>query len=97
MIKIIKGAEPEDWKAFKKKNPRLNYRQLNDSEQGKEERRSLREQLLKEQKCVCCYCCKRINLKSLSGTSRFRSKSLYENALTLRLTGIPLQSPPKPQ
>lgn len=76
MIKIIKGAEPEDWKAFKKKNPRLNYRQLNDSEKGKEVRRSLREQLLKEQKCVCCYCCKRINLDN-SLNEHIRPEDFY--------------------
>lgn len=61
MIHIEKGAEPEFWKGFRKKHPKIHYAQLEDTEEGKEIRQKLRKHLIAEQYSVCCYCCREID------------------------------------
>lgn len=86
MIRIVKGEEPADWKAFKKKNPRIVYRRLDSSETGREIRRNLRRHLLEEQYHVCCYCCKRIGLEN-SLNEHIRPEDFYPNE-TMDYTNI---------
>ena len=61
MIHIEKGVEPEFWKGFRKKHPKIHYAQLEDTEEGKEIRQKLRKHLIAEQYSVCCYCCREID------------------------------------
>lgn len=78
MIKITKEEEPDFWKAFKKKNPKIRYNQLNKSEDGREIRRALREHLIKKQYGLCCYCCKRIDMDD-SLNEHIRPEDTYPN------------------
>ena len=61
MIKIIKKPEPEFWRDFKKKYPKKTYNDLGKSEEGKELRAKIRDFMIKNQKGLCCYCCKSID------------------------------------
>lgn len=59
MIYIHKGEEPDFLREFKSKNPDKNY----DSEEFGTWRSILREQLCREQKGLCAYCCSRISVE----------------------------------
>lgn len=60
MRKIIKEPEPEFWRDFKKKYPKKTYNDLGKSEEGKELRKKIRDFMIKNQRGLCCYCCKSI-------------------------------------
>lgn len=78
MIHIKKAEEPDFWSDFKKKNPKLRYHQLGSLEKGAEVRKKLREYLLAQQYYICCYCCKRIDMKD-SLNEHIKPKDLYPN------------------
>jgi len=60
MRTINKGLEPSSLTAWKKKNPNGVYNDLNETEEGKTIRASIRDYALKEQFYLCAYCCQRI-------------------------------------
>lgn len=60
MIHIQKGDEPEFMIKFKKSNPKKTY----ESKEFAQYRALLKEILIKEQKCLCGYCCGRITNKN---------------------------------
>ena len=61
MRKIIKKPEPRFWKAFKKKYPQKTYNDLGKSDEDKNLRSKIRDFMIKNQKGLCCYCCKSID------------------------------------
>lgn len=62
MRRIIKDAAPAFWSNYCKKHSRAVYADLDKTARGKEIRSFIREYMLNEQKWVCCYCCKRIEI-----------------------------------
>lgn len=66
MIKINKTAEPDALIRYKKKHPSGVYDDLDNSEDGRELRREIRQSLLDDQHGICCYCCKQIELEKSS-------------------------------
>lgn len=80
MLYIQKGKEPQeiiDWKKkFKNVNKhRPNYQDI----EHKEEKRILKENLIREQKGLCCYCCASITMDN-SHIEHFRPKGLPQYA-----------------
>lgn len=78
MRKINKGTEPDFWAAYKKSHPREQYKDLEQSADGNELRRNLREYLLWAQHGLCGYCCRRIGLDN-SLNEHIKPKSAYPN------------------
>lgn len=58
MIHINKQMEPQWLREFKRKNPQADY----DSEDFADHRPELKQELLREQKKLCAYCCCRIDM-----------------------------------
>ena len=78
MIRIIKDTEPEFWSEYKKRHPGDNYEALDNSEEGRETRRMLRQHLIMHQKYICAYCSKRISLdESLNEHIKPQNAPLY--------------------
>ncbi len=71
MRKIDKEDAPKWFEAWKRDFKKLNGREAHykkdfstDDRDGRERRKSLRDQLIKEQGAICCYCMKRIFLEN---------------------------------
>ncbi|QSB29086.1 retron system putative HNH endonuclease [Flavobacterium sp. CLA17] len=64
MRRIIKGQEPASFIQFKQKNEKAGIHIRYDSSLGKNERKPIKEALLKEQGYICAYTLKRISLDS---------------------------------
>ncbi len=79
MLKIERKPEPDFWKKIRKKYK--NYNDLNSSDSGKKARSELHEFLLKEQKGICAYCCKSINMGSSSNEHIKPRESFPKNSL----------------
>lgn len=78
MKRINKGTEPEFWKEFKRKHPQTSYRDLGQVKKGAEVRHKMREQLMKEQYYLCCYCCRQIDEEN-SLNEHIRPEDHYPN------------------
>lgn len=62
MRRINRRSEPQFWADFVRKNPKVQYRDLGKTEEGKELRRKIRKYMTEEQYWLCAYCCGKINL-----------------------------------
>lgn len=85
MIFIDKQEEPEWLKEFKRKNPKATY----DSKNFKPYIKKLNEELVKEQKCICAYCCCKIDTeKSHNEHIEPRHAGTYESKRSLDYTNL---------
>ena len=57
MRKIIKDPAPVFWTDFIHTHPRLQYKDLDGSAEGRMVRQQIREHMTAQQKYLCCYCC----------------------------------------
>lgn len=78
MRKITKEPEPKFWTDFKKKNPKKAYNDLDKSNEGQELRSKIRDFMIKNQKGLCCYCCKSIDSEN-SHNEHIRPQKSYPN------------------
>lgn len=78
MRKITKEPEPKFWTDFKKKNPQKAYNDLDKSDEGRKLRSKIRDFMIKNQKGLCCYCCKSIDTDN-SLNEHIKPKSFYPN------------------
>ena len=62
MIHIERGAEPDFWSDYKRKNPKITYDELDLSDEGKNIRQQIREYNIEQQHGLCAYCCKGISV-----------------------------------
>jgi len=62
MRKITKEPEPKFWSDFKKKNPKVKYNNLDKTKGGYELRSKIHDFMIQNQKGICCYCCKSIDV-----------------------------------
>jgi len=62
MRKITKEPEPKFWSDFKKKNPKVKYNNLDKTKGGYELRSKIHDFMIPNQKGLCCYCCKSIDV-----------------------------------
>lgn len=62
MRRIIKSPEPQYWKDFVRKNPETTYKELEKTEEGRQLRRKVREQISADQGWLCAYCCGKITM-----------------------------------
>ena len=60
-MRRIKDDAPVVWNSFIKKNPHIQYNQLDDTDKGKKVRSAIKEHMIAQQKYLCCYCCKQID------------------------------------
>ncbi len=89
MIYIERSEEPDFWKDYKKKHKDSIYDDLQNTDEGIELRRKLREYNIEQQHGLCAYCCKSISLdNSLNehikpkGVSQYAGLSMdYENLI----------------
>lgn len=81
MRRIIKDDEPDFWKSFKRKNPRIIYKQLEDSDEGKQVRSDIKQHMIKHQKYLCAYCCRSIDFND-SHNEHIKPEKIY-NTLTM--------------
>lgn len=76
MKKINRKEEPDFWKEYKRVHPKIQYKDLKDTEEGNKLRCCLREYLLQSQYGLCGYCCRKIELEN-SLNEHVRPQSLY--------------------
>lgn len=87
MRKIDKDETPEFWSAFIRKNPKMRYCELDHTDSGREVRRKIHNHMILDQRYLCCYCCKEIELEKshnehICPESKFPNKTMeYENLL----------------
>ena len=78
MRKIIKDPAPVFWTDFIHTHPRLQYKDLNGSAEGRMVRQQIREHMTAQQKYLCCYCCGTIHADN-SHNEHVRSRDCYPN------------------
>ncbi|WP_323089690.1 retron system putative HNH endonuclease [Allobaculum sp. JKK-2023] len=76
MKRIIKSKPPEEWEKLIKKNPGIQYRELDRIKHGKEARQILHSSLIEEQGGLCCYCSREIKDGS-SHNEHLKSRTDY--------------------
>lgn len=76
MKRIIKNKPPEEWEKFIKKNPGVQYSELDRIKHGKEVRQILHSSLIEEQSGLCCYCSRVIDDGS-SHNEHLKSRTDY--------------------
>lgn len=76
MIQIDKGYSPSFWKEFVKAHPNLEYKNLDNTAEGVEFRKKIRDYDTGIQHGLCCYCCKRIN-ETNANNEHIKPQSLY--------------------
>lgn len=76
MRKINRKGEPDFWKEYRRMHPKMQYKDLKDTEEGNELRRSLREHLLQSQHGLCGYCCRKVELEH-SLNEHMKPQSIY--------------------
>lgn len=64
MIYIEKGTEPAFWTEFRKKNPHIQYNDLDSVDDGANARIQLKEYNVSQQRGLCAYCCRSIDAEN---------------------------------
>ena len=57
MKRIIKANAPAFWVSYKRRHPTHKYANLDETVEGQTVRNQLRQNLQREQRNICCYCC----------------------------------------
>lgn len=60
MRRITRDKVPPFWADYVRRNPRISYAMLEETDEGKELRIAIRNHLVRQQQYLCAYCCKAI-------------------------------------
>ena len=77
---LDRGAEPQSWVDFKRRNKKVRYSDLDTTPDGRAVRQQMRAHLVSSQNGLCAYCCARIGAGSDSSlTEHIKPESRFPN------------------